>query len=540
MPGLGPGPDPAGRDRHRQRPRLHEGAPVRRRGLPAARRRSRTRRPCGRTSPVRIAGVNVGEVTASTRRATPRRSPSPSTRRASRSTRTPRSRSGPGSSSRATSSSTCSPGSPSAPELDDDGEIAITQTSTAVQLDEVLTSLQSDSREDLQALLEGYGTALTVRAHRRGGRRRRTRDVQGETAAQSINDSFAYGGDAGRTTAIVNEALPGHRAARPLEADRGAARRLRHAPERARVLAPGPDHELQHHHGRARRRVSSNLSASIRELAPTLEEARPSLLQPDRRAALRSCVGPSAGAQPARAAGNDRGRGPVAGSGRRCCCATRSSAASPACSASRRRRWLRRRARQRSCCPELTLTQPLRHRRARPDGRHRDQRSTPTTRAIPRPSGRSSSTARSTSPGPPGASTATATICARWPAAVTSWSWLRTPAAVSSTRRVTATAQDTAAGRPAAASREPLRTFRMDDVLPLQPGARTSTVPPATPGPPDLRWPREARDPRAPDRLRRDRRAHRLRAGGDRCTSSPSSRRRIRPGSRSWATTPSS
>ena len=53
------------------------------------------------------------------------------------------------------------PGSPSAPELPSDGEIPATQTATAVQLDEVLTALQADSRQSLRELLKGFGTALT-------------------------------------------------------------------------------------------------------------------------------------------------------------------------------------------------------------------------------------------------------------------------------------------------------------------------------------------------------------------------------------------
>ena len=46
------------------------------------------------------------------------------------------------------------PGTPDSPQLDSGDTIAITQTSTPVQLDQVLTSLQSDSREDLQNLLK--------------------------------------------------------------------------------------------------------------------------------------------------------------------------------------------------------------------------------------------------------------------------------------------------------------------------------------------------------------------------------------------------
>src|SRR6476660_7217839 len=53
------------------------------------------------------------------------------------------------------------PGTPSAPSIGDDDTLPITQTSTPVQLDQVLTALQSDTRNDLKRLLAGYGTALT-------------------------------------------------------------------------------------------------------------------------------------------------------------------------------------------------------------------------------------------------------------------------------------------------------------------------------------------------------------------------------------------
>ena len=87
-------------------------------------------------------------------------------------------------------------GSPSAPALPDGGTIPITQTSTAVQLDQILTSLQAPDRENLQKLLAGYGTALN---HRPTAAEDRTQDpdVQGETAAESINDSFDVRGDCG-------------------------------------------------------------------------------------------------------------------------------------------------------------------------------------------------------------------------------------------------------------------------------------------------------------------------------------------------------
>ena len=62
------------------------------------------------------------------------------------------------------------PGSPSAPELDSGSTIPVTQTTRAVQIDEILTSLQSDTRTNLQRALEGYGKALNADAHRRPGR----------------------------------------------------------------------------------------------------------------------------------------------------------------------------------------------------------------------------------------------------------------------------------------------------------------------------------------------------------------------------------
>src|SRR4051812_48742573 len=52
------------------------------------------------------------------------------------------------------------PGTPGSPQLDSGDVIKITQTATPVQLDEVLTSLQSDSREDLKAVLGGLNVAL--------------------------------------------------------------------------------------------------------------------------------------------------------------------------------------------------------------------------------------------------------------------------------------------------------------------------------------------------------------------------------------------
>ena len=83
------------------------------------------------------------------------------------------------------------PGSPSAKELDNGATIPINQTSIPVQFDQILTSLQSDTRHDLKLLLDEYGKALD-----KGG-------------AKGFNRSIPYWRDAYRGTAIVNEAMLG-------------------------------------------------------------------------------------------------------------------------------------------------------------------------------------------------------------------------------------------------------------------------------------------------------------------------------------------
>ena len=52
------------------------------------------------------------------------------------------------------------PGSPSAPEADEDYVFPVDQASNSVQLDQILTTLQSDVREQLQITLEEFGSAL--------------------------------------------------------------------------------------------------------------------------------------------------------------------------------------------------------------------------------------------------------------------------------------------------------------------------------------------------------------------------------------------
>ena len=167
------------------------------------------------------------------------------------------------------------PGSPSTEELPDNGTIPITQTSTAVQLDQILTTLQAPDRESLQRLLQGYGDALNhvpTAAEDAG----EDPDIQGETAAQAINDSFKYGTTAARDSAIVNEALLG--------TEPGDLSELIFSGNRVFNALLARESQLQDLITNLNTTVgafaaeSENVSETVRLLAPTLRVARPSLL----------------------------------------------------------------------------------------------------------------------------------------------------------------------------------------------------------------------------------------------------------------------
>jgi phospholipid/cholesterol/gamma-HCH transport system substrate-binding protein len=100
------------------------------------------------------------------------------------------------------------PGSPSAPEVPDGGTIGSAQTATPVQLDEVLTALQSGQRADLQTVLQQFGKALSSKPSAQQGATLDP-DVRGKSGAQGINESYTYGADAFKGTALVNSALLG-------------------------------------------------------------------------------------------------------------------------------------------------------------------------------------------------------------------------------------------------------------------------------------------------------------------------------------------
>jgi hypothetical protein len=84
------------------------------------------------------------------------------------------------------------PGSPSAPDLDSGSVVPENQTSTSVQFDQVLTSLQAPVRQDLQIFLKEFGGALA----KYGG-------------AEGFRTSFRTSPAAYEYTSQVNQALLG-------------------------------------------------------------------------------------------------------------------------------------------------------------------------------------------------------------------------------------------------------------------------------------------------------------------------------------------
>jgi phospholipid/cholesterol/gamma-HCH transport system substrate-binding protein len=167
------------------------------------------------------------------------------------------------------------PGSPSAPDLSSGATIPITQTQTAVQIDQVLTSLQKDTRNSLQKALAGYGATLNQKPT---AAEDATQDpeVQGLTGAQAINKTFRYGGQAGKGTAIVNQALLGqhpHDLSNLIRGQRDLFTKLASTDGSLSDLISNFNTTAG-----ALASESANLSESVRQLAPTLEEARPSLL----------------------------------------------------------------------------------------------------------------------------------------------------------------------------------------------------------------------------------------------------------------------
>jgi phospholipid/cholesterol/gamma-HCH transport system substrate-binding protein len=100
------------------------------------------------------------------------------------------------------------PGTPTAPTVSEGFTIPVTQTADPVQIDQLLTALNSDTRANLQTVLIEYGNALT-REPTAAENAEQDPEVRGLNAAQAIAKAWQQGPEATRGGTIVQQALGG-------------------------------------------------------------------------------------------------------------------------------------------------------------------------------------------------------------------------------------------------------------------------------------------------------------------------------------------
>jgi phospholipid/cholesterol/gamma-HCH transport system substrate-binding protein len=165
-----------------------------------------------------------------------------------------------------------SPGSPAEAELEDGDTVPINQTAAPVQLDQILTALQTDTREDLKTLLREYSSGLAGKG------------------ARGFNRSIRHWKPAYRDSAIVSEASLGL-------VEHDLSNYIRHAGTVAAALdrnAPALKSLITDFNTTAAAfaREDANLRRAIGELPRTLRAGQPALAAlnasfPDLRALAR-------------------------------------------------------------------------------------------------------------------------------------------------------------------------------------------------------------------------------------------------------------
>ncbi len=164
------------------------------------------------------------------------------------------------------------------------------QTATAVQLDQVLTALQAPRPQEPRRLPRAATARPSTTSRRPAMDVGMDPEVQGLSGAEAINQSFDYGGKAGKSSSQVSQALLGEQAGDLRGLIKASAQRLP-AARQPREPAQRPDHELLDHDRRARRRVaeppgharrssrrpSSRRSATCRRSTPPSRRCAPSL-----------------------------------------------------------------------------------------------------------------------------------------------------------------------------------------------------------------------------------------------------------------------
>jgi phospholipid/cholesterol/gamma-HCH transport system substrate-binding protein len=166
------------------------------------------------------------------------------------------------------------PGTPDAGEVEDGDTIPVSQTAAPVQLDQVLGTLKTSTRKQLQALLAGYGAALNEQPAP-GEDDDQDPDTQGETGGQALNDSLEYSADALRGGAIVNQATLGtelHDLSKLVAGQQKVTRALASRETALKDLITNFNTTVG-----ALATEEINLRATVRELPRVLEAAGPAL-----------------------------------------------------------------------------------------------------------------------------------------------------------------------------------------------------------------------------------------------------------------------
>jgi phospholipid/cholesterol/gamma-HCH transport system substrate-binding protein len=171
------------------------------------------------------------------------------------------------------------PGTPASPELGSGGMIPVSHTSTAVQIDEVLTALQSPVRADLGRLLESYGQALTHEPTAAEDLDQLP-SVQGLSGGEALNKTFEFGGEAGKYSSQVTQALIGTQKGDLAKLVAGSGRTFAAFAANQAALSGLIDNFNTFTEALADQ--SENLEATVRELAPTLHTAHTSLVSLDK------------------------------------------------------------------------------------------------------------------------------------------------------------------------------------------------------------------------------------------------------------------
>jgi phospholipid/cholesterol/gamma-HCH transport system substrate-binding protein len=100
------------------------------------------------------------------------------------------------------------PGSAESPDISSSAQIPASQTSSPVQIDQVLSVLQGSVRDGARRLIQGYGDALNGKP-RAGEDALADPSTRGQTAAQSLNDSLDTAVPALKNLSVVNQAFLG-------------------------------------------------------------------------------------------------------------------------------------------------------------------------------------------------------------------------------------------------------------------------------------------------------------------------------------------